>query len=261
MGLSVHLTCQLRSRGSVSSGAKFASLSWLLAHAPTAAVAGLSGHLKVRDGRDGRREASGVDACLVRCEEPNGLHVRAHAHHAAAQPLGGHRHGARVLLDADDERVRGGEREDGGAAARVRGHDEGVEGVAPQVARERPLGAVEQARCAREVGEDTRQEGVAELLGARPRREARLEPERRKRGRVRARQPQLLGDEVGDDRLGASDRVDAIACAIGGKHLLVLVVREARDDGDRGAPRRLQPPRRREQRVRPPQRPPRSSRR
>lgn len=130
----VHVV-EVKTYTSVSSRAKLASLSWLLAHAPTAAVAGLSGHLKVRDGRDGRREAGGVDARLVRCEEPNGLHVRAHAHHAAAQPLGGHCHGARVLLDADDERVRGGEREDGGAAARVRGHDEGVEGVAPEYTR------------------------------------------------------------------------------------------------------------------------------
>merc|ERR1719424_2165191 len=102
----VHVV-EVKTYTSVSSRAKLASLSWLLAHAPTAAVAGLSGHLKARDGRDGRREAGGVDARLVRCEEPNSLHVRAHAHHAAAQPLGGHCHGARVLLDADDERVEG----------------------------------------------------------------------------------------------------------------------------------------------------------
>ena len=47
---------------------------------------------------------------------------------------------------------------------------------------------------------------MAELLGARARRELLLDLERPERGRVRARQPQLVRDQVGDDRLCAADR-------------------------------------------------------
>ena len=70
---------------------------------------------------------------------------------------------------------------------------------------------------------------------AHARRELLLDLERPERGRVRARQPQLARDQVGDDRLRAAHRVDAGARTVRREHLLVLVVGEARDHRDRRA--------------------------
>ena len=76
---------------------------------------------------------------------------------------------------------------------------------------------------------------MPQLLGARARRELRLQIDRPEGRCMRAWQLQLLCDQVRDDGLDAAHRVDTAASTVLGQHLLVLIVGHARDHRNRRA--------------------------